>query len=103
MGRKFRDMETPEQKFQREQAPQRAAAVRKEAASLRRQADAEVSQMVVGRYTDPDFPVATFEAAPNADALGRSARKRRKAAAELEAEAARLEAQANEKPKRRWW
>lgn len=59
--------------------------------------------MTTARFTHRDFPAAKIEAAPNADALGRSARKRLKAAEAREAEAARLDEVAASKPKRRWW
>ncbi|MGH3584693.1 MAG: hypothetical protein ACRDQ0_00050 [Pseudonocardia sp.] len=102
MGR-FKRLETPEEQYQRQQASTKAAAARTEARTLRQQAARDVSQMTTARFTHRDFPVAKIEAAPNADALSRSAKRRLKAAEQHEAEAARLEAQANAKPKRRWF
>lgn len=101
---RFRDKETPEERYRREQAPAQAVAAREQAAKHHRKGELEAQQTTIARYTSRQAAaagLARIEPAPDAEMRTRAARKHFREAERLRAEATRLEAAA--KPKKRGW
>ncbi|MWA08787.1 hypothetical protein [Streptomyces sp. BA2] len=98
MGRKFKDMETPEQRYLAATAEVRVGQLGKAAHAADQEAQRQqMTADIYGRegkdYTDR----------PKAERAAREARKHRERADRLYGEARKVEAAANPKPQKRRW
>ena len=106
MGRKFRDMETPEQAYARQSAPARAEAAQDRAIYHARQAEYSRQQTTTASYRSSDFRdagIASIRKSKDADRHTRNADRHSKAAEAARAEARQAEADAKPKKRRGWF
>ncbi|MFZ3592292.1 hypothetical protein [Streptomyces sp. BH104] len=104
MGRKFKDIETPEQAYARQTSGARVSAATDRAISHRRAAHHEEQQITTASYSTPEsreMGIAKIGRADDADRRGRNAKRHREQAAAADREV--QQAKDDAKPKKRGW